>query len=139
FYTQRKLAAYVHALLAAAMLAEQWQNVQSAPVPDEANEGIWLDHRDKRVWVESQPVELTSQEFKIMRYLYQNPGQLCAYDDILQDGLNEPGDPDPDELNRLHTAVSRLRRKTEPDPRTPRYLFTVHGRGYRLFLTPQFS
>ena len=74
-----------------------------------------------------------------MRFLYQNPGQLCQYDDILQDGLKEPGDPDPDELNRLHTAVSRLRRKIEPDPREPRYLFTVHGRGYRLFLTPQFN
>lgn len=139
FYTPRKLAAYVHALLTAAMLAEQWQSIQVESVPEEASRGIWLDHRDKRAWVEAQPVELTSQEFKIMRFLYQNPGQLCQYDDILQDGLNEPADPDPDELNRLHTAVSRLRRKIEPDPREPRYLFTVHGRGYRLFLTPQFN
>ncbi len=139
FYTPRKLAAYVHALLAAAMLAEQWQSLQVDSVPEEASNGIWLDHRDKRVWVEGQPIELTSQEFKIMRFLYQNPGQLCTYDDILQDGLNEPADPDPDELNRLHTAVSRLRRKIEPDPREPRYLFTVHGRGYRLYLTPQFN
>lgn len=139
FYTKRKLAAHVHALLTAAMLAEQWQSIQVESVPEEAGSGIWLDHRDKRAWVEAQPVELTSQEFKIMRFLYQNPGQLCQYDDILQDGLNEPADPDPDELNRLHTAVSRLRRKIEPDPRTPQYLFTVHGRGYRLFLTPQLS
>ena len=139
FYTHRKLAAYAHALLTAAMLAEEWQNVQVESVPEEASSGIWLDHRDRRVWVEAQPVELTVQEFKILRYLYQNPGQLCTYDDILQDGLNEPGDPDPDELNRLHTAVSRLRRKLEPDSRSPRYLFTVHGRGYRLFLTPQFG
>ncbi|MAT96514.1 MAG: hypothetical protein CL608_05170 [Anaerolineaceae bacterium] len=139
FYPPRQLAVYVHALLTAAMLAEQWQGIQVESVPEEASSGIWLDHRDKRVWVEAQPVELTSQEFKIMRFLYQNPGQLCTYDDILQDGLNEPAEPDPDELNRLHTAVSRLRRKIEPDPREPRYLFTVHGRGYRLFLTPQFS
>ena len=139
FYTKRKLAAYVHALLTAAMLAEQWQNIQTDSVPEEASNGIWLDHRDRRVWVEAEPVELTSQEFKIMRYLYQNPGKLCQYDDILQDGLNELADPEPDVLNRLHTAVSRLRRKIEPDPREPRYLFTVHGRGYRLFLTPQFS
>ncbi|MCA9945564.1 MAG: DNA-binding response regulator [Anaerolineales bacterium] len=139
FYTPRKVAAYAHALLSAAMLAEQWQNIQTETVPEEASSGIWLDHRDKRVWVEAQPVELTSQEFKIMRYLYQNPGQLCQYDDILQDGLNESGDPDPDELNRLHTAVSRLRRKVEPDPRAPRFLFTVHGRGYRLYLAPQLN
>lgn len=139
FYTKRKLAAYVHALLAAAMLAEQWQSNQTEMVPEEASRGIWLDHRDRRVWVEAQPVELTSQEFKILRYLYQNPGQLGSYDEILQDGLNEPGDPDPDELNRLHTAVSRLRRKIEPDPRTPRYLFTVHGQGYRLYLSPQYG
>lgn len=139
FYTPRTLAAYVHALLNAAMLAELWQNTQADTVPEQASSGIWLDHRNKNVWVEDKPIELTGQEFKILRYLYQNPGQLCTYDDILQDGLNEPADPDLDELNRLHTAVSRLRRKIEPDPRTPRYLFTVHGRGYRLFLTPQFS
>ena len=139
FYTPRKLAAYVHALLTAAMLAELWQNTQVDTVPEQASSGIWLDHRNKNVWVEDKPIELTSQEFKILRYLYQNPGQLCTYDDILQDGLNEPADPDLDELNRLHTAVSRLRRKIEPDPRTPRYLFTVHSRGYRLFLTPQFN
>ena len=137
FYTKRKLAAYVHALISAAMLAEQWQTIHSEMVPAEASNGIWLDHRDRRVWVEAQPVELTSQEFKILRYLYQNPGQLGSYDEILQDGLNEPGSPDPDELNRLHTAVSRLRRKIEPNPRTPRYLFTVHGQGYRLYLSPQ--
>ncbi len=139
FYTSHKVAAYVHALLNAAMLAEQWQSNQSDAVPDEASNGIWLDHRNKNVWVEAQPVELTSQEFKILRYLYQNPGQLCQYDDILQDGLDEPTDSDVDQLNRMHTAVSRLRRKMEPDARTPRYLFTVHGRGYRLFLTPQLN
>ncbi|MCC6603045.1 MAG: DNA-binding response regulator [Anaerolineae bacterium] len=139
FYTPRKLAAYVHALLNAAMLAELWQNTQVDTVPEQATSGIWLDHRNKNVWVEDKPIELTSQEYKILRYLYQNPGQLCTYDDILQDGLNEPAGPDPDELNRLHTAVSRLRRKIEPDPKIPRYLFTVHGRGYRLFLTPQFN
>lgn len=139
FYTPHKLASYLHALLSAAMLAELWQNNQADALPEEASHGVWLDHRNKSVWVEGQPVELTGQEFKILRFMYQNPGQLCEYDDILQDGLNEPAGPDMDELNRLHTAVSRLRRKVEHDPRNPRYLFTVHGRGYRLFLTPQFN
>lgn len=137
FYTRRKVSAYVHALLNAAMLAELWQNNQTEAVPDEANNGLWLDNRNKSVWIEAQPIELTNQEFKILRYLYQNPGQLCQYDDILQDGLNDLAGSDVDQLNRMHTAVSRLRRKIEPDARAPRYLFTVHGRGYRLFLTPQ--
>ncbi|MCP4418605.1 MAG: DNA-binding response regulator [Chloroflexi bacterium] len=137
FYTPHKMAAYVHALLNAAMLTQLWQSNQTNAVPEEANQGVWLDHRNKNVWVEARPVELTSQEFKILRYLYQNPGKLCQYDDILQDALNEPADPYGDGLNRLHTAVSRLRRKIETDARIPRYLFTVHGRGYRLFLTPQ--
>ena len=42
FYTQRKVAAYVHALLTAAMLAEQWQSIQVESVPEEASNGIWL-------------------------------------------------------------------------------------------------
>jgi two-component system OmpR family response regulator len=28
--------------------------------------------------------------------------------------------------------VAELRKKIEPDPRSPRYLLTVHGLGYKL-------
>ena len=140
FYTQRKVAAYVHALLSAAMLAQHWQTNESGMLPEGAKKGIWLDLHNKNVWVEARPVELTNQEFRILHYLYQNQGQLCYYADILQEGLEKPMDEDVDhQLNRMHTAVSRLRRKVEPDARAPRYLFTVHGRGYRLFVTPQFK
>jgi two-component system phosphate regulon response regulator OmpR len=32
----------------------------------------------------------------------------------------------------IDVQVTRLRRKIEPDPKTPRYLQTVRGRGYVL-------
>ena len=33
----------------------------------------------------------------------------------------------------VDVQVTRLRRKIEPDPKTPRYLQTVRGRGYALW------
>jgi two-component system KDP operon response regulator KdpE len=36
------------------------------------------------------------------------------------------------EAHYLHVYVARLRRKLEPDPRSPRYLRTEPGVGYRL-------
>ena len=33
---------------------------------------------------------------------------------------------------RIDKLLSRLRAKIEPDPRDPRYLVTVRGRGYKL-------
>ena len=36
----------------------------------------------------------------------------------------------------IDTHILNLRHKLEPDPRTPRYLVTVHGVGYRLCLEP---
>ena len=36
----------------------------------------------------------------------------------------------------IDTHILNLRHKLEPDPKTPRYLVTVHGIGYRLCLEP---
>jgi two-component system phosphate regulon response regulator OmpR len=33
----------------------------------------------------------------------------------------------------VDVQVTRLRRKIEPDPRTPRYLQTIRGQGYVLW------
>jgi len=34
--------------------------------------------------------------------------------------------------DRIERLVARVREKVEPDPRQPRFLTTVRGRGYRL-------
>ncbi len=134
FYTPRVLSGYVHALFEAAVLAEKLLPQHAPTLPEEATDGLWLDQRNKVVWVEGRYIPLTPQEYKILDYLHDHAGELCEKKEIVEQALDEIYDEYDPEQSRLTTAVSRLRRKLEPSPRNPRYLITIHGRGYRLDL-----
>ena len=75
-----------------------------------------------------QPVELTALEFDLVAYLALKPGVPVTRDDILEAvwGVNLASY----ETN-VNSAINRLRKKLEPDPREPRYLLTVWGVGYK--------
>lgn len=130
YHTSQTLAAWHHLLLATAVLTPPL-TATAGPIST-GEPGLRLDKVNKSAWVEGQQIELTTQEYDIMAYLYAHAGQLCERHDIVEKGLHEPYDYHDPEQSRLNSAMSRLRRKIEPDARQPRYLFTVHGRGYRL-------
>lgn len=131
-YTRRALAKHVHALFTATILADKLAGKTQATVPTEAINGLWIDKNNKIVWVEGKTIDLTMQEFKILKYLYERTGQLCERKTIVEEGLNEKYDEFDPEQSRLNSAMSRLRQKIETDPRKPKYLFTVRGYGYKL-------
>ncbi len=130
YHPSHVLVAWLHLLWATAVLNPQALVVDDTPG---RTPGLRLDEVNKSVWVEGQQIELTTQEYDIMAYLYAHAGQLCERHDIVEKGLHEPYDYHDPEQSRLNSAMSRLRRKIEPDARRPRYLLTVHGRGYRLY------
>jgi len=72
------------------------------------------------------PVHLTSAESSLLRVLAENAGQILSRDD-----LSRMCDINGAERT-IDVQVTRLRRKIEPDPRLPRYLQTIRGRGYVL-------
>lgn len=72
------------------------------------------------------PVRLTSAEASLLRVLAKNAGQILSRDD-----LSRMCDINGAERT-IDVQVTRLRRKIEPDPRLPRYLQTIRGRGYVL-------
>ncbi|MGH6620901.1 MAG: response regulator [Alphaproteobacteria bacterium] len=74
----------------------------------------------------SGPVRLTSAEASLLRVLAKNAGQILSRDD-----LSRMCDINGAERT-IDVQVTRLRRKIEPDPRLPRYLQTIRGRGYVL-------
>lgn len=142
-YPRRQLVPYVHGLLRAAMLCEKLISAQSRPaqIPEQALHSIWIDQINQEVWVEGRLADLTPQEFKILAYLYERPGQLCTREMILKEALDEPNELDAtvahrlsvvDEASRLNTAMGRLRQKVEPDSERPQYIITMRGRGYKL-------
>jgi two-component system KDP operon response regulator KdpE len=85
---------------------------------------------DKRlVTVEGRRVQLTPNEFELLRVLAQNEGKLMTHPAILREVW---GPAYGTESHYLHVYVSQLRRKLEADPARPRYLLTEPGAGYRL-------
>jgi two-component system KDP operon response regulator KdpE len=85
---------------------------------------------DKRlVTVGGRRVQLTPNEFELLRVLAQNEGKLMTHPAILREVW---GPAYGTESHYLHVYVSQLRRKLEDDPSRPRYLLTEPGAGYRL-------
>ena len=72
-------------------------------------------------------VHLTGGEAALLQALARKPGEVLSREeivDILQ--MDEAGE------RAIDVQVTRLRRKIEADPREPRFLHTVRGRGYVL-------
>jgi two-component system phosphate regulon response regulator OmpR len=73
-----------------------------------------------------QLVKLTSVETALLAALARRPGVALSREDLIELTGAAGGD------RAVDVQVTRLRRKIEPDPRDPRYLQTVRGRGYVL-------
>ncbi len=140
-HTHRELMPYLHSLLSAAMLCQKLTPSPRKDLPPEASYGLWLDESNKEVWVEGRLAPLTPREFKLLLHLYRYQGHLCDHATIAEqvfDVTYESDLSDTDkkrmEEGRINSAVSRLRKKVEPNPKRPKYIITVRGEGYRLNL-----
>jgi len=71
-------------------------------------------------------VRLTTAEASLLSVLSEIPGEVLSRETLGERCAVEGGD------RAIDVQVARLRRKIEPDPKTPRYLQTVRGRGYVL-------
>ena len=72
------------------------------------------------------PVKLTGAEASLLGALAGNPGVVMSRDDLGRRCEVSGGG------RTIDVQVTRLRRKIERDPKFPRYLQTVRGRGYML-------
>ncbi|TLU72513.1 response regulator [Lichenicoccus roseus] len=72
-------------------------------------------------------VYLTGGESALLAVLARRPGEVLSREAIARTlEMDEAGE------RAIDVQVTRLRRRIEPDPREPRYLHTVRGRGYVL-------
>ena len=88
-----------------------------------------LDVPRLRAEVSGRPVPLTSTEFQLLTALARQPGRVFTRSQLL-DAIHGVAFESYERAIDAH--VKNIRRKIEPDPRTPRYLLTVYGVGYRL-------
>jgi two-component system phosphate regulon response regulator OmpR len=71
-------------------------------------------------------VRLTTAEASLLKLLAERPGEVISRETLTERGAIAGG------VRAVDVQVTRLRRKIEPDPKLPRYLQTVRGRGYAL-------
>jgi two-component system KDP operon response regulator KdpE len=85
----------------------------------------------ERRWVTrgGRPVHLTPTEFDLLKHFVWNMDKLLTDRMLLEAVWGHAQRP---EEHLLHVYIARLRRKLEPDPRSPLYLLTESAGGYRL-------
>jgi two-component system phosphate regulon response regulator OmpR len=74
---------------------------------------------------DGEQVRLTEAEVALLRRLARTPHDAVDRLELAHDTVDPSG-------RAVDVQVTRLRRKIEEDPKTPRYLQTVRGVGYRL-------
>ena len=136
-HTTGEMLRMAHVLIAAAMIGDVIQHTQeSASVlnwPEET--GIRIAPSERAVWVDGVRIRLRGQSYDLLWDLYQHANQLCTRKDLVERVFKQTYDEtDRSQINRLNTAISRLREQIEADPSHPRYLYTEPGGGYRLML-----
>jgi DNA-binding response OmpR family regulator len=88
-----------------------------------------LDLPRMLVSVEGQRVDLTPTEFQLLAAMARQPGRVFTRSQLL-DAVHGVAFESYERAIDAH--VKNIRRKLEPDTRSPRYLLTVFGVGYRL-------
>ena len=89
-----------------------------------------IDTRTQKVTVDSNEVELTAYEYKLLEYLAMRAGEVISKAHLLDHLYDEETDRDP---NILEVFVRRLRNKLDPE-KDLKPIETLRGRGYRLAL-----
>jgi two-component system phosphate regulon response regulator OmpR len=91
-----------------------------------------LDRR--RLFRGEEPVYLTEAETDLLAELCNRAGEVVSRDELTSSASEdeEAAAPESAGSRQVDVQVTRLRRKIEADPRFPRYLQTVRGRGYLL-------
>lgn len=83
----------------------------------------------REVRVANRNVNLTASEFEILRVLMEQSGYVVTRSELIRKALGS----DFLGLERtLDSHIRNLRYKIEPDPKSPQYIKTVYGVGYRL-------
>jgi DNA-binding response OmpR family regulator len=90
---------------------------------------LTLDLPRMRVTRGDEPVELTATEFGLLAAMARQPGRVFTRSQLL-DAIHGVAFESYERAIDAH--VKNIRRKLEPDPRSPRFLLTVYGVGYRL-------
>ena len=89
---------------------------------------VRVDFRRAEVSRDGTPIDMSSLEFKLLRYFVEHPGALVSRRELLEKVWGYPAVL---QTRTVDVHVASLRQKIEPHPAKPEYVVTVHRMGYR--------
>ncbi|MCG8605631.1 response regulator transcription factor [bacterium] len=125
-FSPRELVSRVRAILKRSEMTAKRQNVIQTG-------DLRVDVMRHLVYVRTNPVHLTSSEFRILHLLASNEGRVFSRDELL-DVIGENGHIL--EMGNIDVHMHNLRNKIEDDPKKPKYIRTIWGVGYK-FVSPR--
>ena len=73
-------------------------------------------------------IQLTSQEFKVLKFMVQNAERVLSREELLNSVWGYQNYPS---TRTVDNHILRLRQKLEKDPANPLHFRTVHSAGYK--------
>lgn len=106
----------------------------SAPVGDVAPRlisggGIVLDFDRREAAINGKNLHLTPTEFRLLAALMSHPDKVLTARELVREAQGYPAD-DHEAREIIRPAISRLRHKLEPYPRSAKCVVSVRGQGY---------
>ncbi len=122
-FSPRELVARVRALLRRAYVGEENQKIDLGD--------IVIDITGHKVFEKGAQIDMTASEYKLLVTLAKSPGRVFTRSELVRKVLGY----DFEGYERsIDSHIKNLRAKLCDDPKNPRWLFTVHGIGYRFEL-----
>ena len=90
-------------------------------------ENLTIDLNKKLIFKDNKDFKINSTEKKILEEMIGSPGKTFTRDEIATlISLNKE--------RSIDVIITRLRKKIEQDPKNPKYLQTIRGKGYVLWI-----
>ena len=89
---------------------------------------ISVDFRKAQVLKDGVELELSAREFLLLKYFIEHREATLTRDELLNEVWGYHSMPS---TRTVDVHVAWLRQKIEPNPRSPQYILTLHGLGYK--------
>ena len=93
-----------------------------------AFQGLSVNFGSCTVAVDGKKVDLSSREFKLLKFFTEHPGRVYSRNQLLDYVWGDEAFVEP---RTVDVHISRLRAAIEKDKEKPKYILTVRGLGYK--------
>ncbi len=122
-FSPRELIARVKAILKRAKRKDESAGSLSV------NRGLLtIDTRSLEVRKNGSPITLTPTEFKILSVLARSPGRVFTRSELVESAMGYQFEG---YERSIDAHIKNIRQKIEDDPRSPSFIHTVYGVGYK--------